>query len=132
MDPLIALVVLAAILLLLLILIGYGLPVAFALGLVGSLGAILFLSPAHLEEMATIGFDNSTNFVFVSVPLFILMAELLTTAKVSSQLFEAASRFFNRVPGALAIASVVACGAFGAICGSSAATAATIGGPAIP
>jgi C4-dicarboxylate transporter, DctM subunit len=132
MDPLVALVVLAVILLLLLILIGYGLPVAFALGLVGSLGAVLFLSPAHLEEMATIGFDNSTNFVFVSVPLFILMAELLTTAKVSSQLFEAASRFFNRVPGALAIASVAACGAFGAICGSSAATAATIGGPAIP
>jgi TRAP-type mannitol/chloroaromatic compound transport system permease large subunit len=78
MDPLVAFAVLTAVLLLLLILIGYGIPVAFALGLVGSLGAVIFLSPAHLEEMATIAFDNSTNFVFVSVPLFILMAELFT------------------------------------------------------
>jgi C4-dicarboxylate transporter, DctM subunit len=132
LGPLVALGVLTAILLLLLLLIGYGIPVAFALGLVASLGAIIFLSPAHLAQMATIAFDNSTNFVFVAVPLFILMAQLLTRAKVSSQLFEAASRFFSRVPGALAIASIFACGAFGAICGSSAATAATVGGPAIP
>jgi len=132
MEPAFAAVALVAILLLLLILIGYGLPVAFALGLVGAAGALILLTPAHLEEMGTIAFDNATNFVFVSVPLFILMAELLTGARVSAQIFEAASRFLNRVPGGLAIASVVACGGFGAICGSSAATAATIGGPAIP
>jgi C4-dicarboxylate transporter, DctM subunit len=132
MDPLVAFAVLTAVLLLLLILIGYGIPVAFALGLVGSLGAVIFLSPAHLEEMATIAFDNSTNFVFVSVPLFILMAELFVGGKLSSQLFDTASRCFNRLPGALAIASVVACAVFGGPCGSSAATAASIGGPAIP
>jgi C4-dicarboxylate transporter, DctM subunit len=132
MDPLVAFAVLTAVLLLLLILIGYGIPVAFALGLVGSLGAVIFLSPAHLEEMATIAFDNGTNFVFVSVPLFILMAELFAGGKLSSQLFDTASRCFNRLPGALAIASVVACAVFGGPCGSSAATAASIGGPAIP
>ncbi|MDP3767998.1 MAG: TRAP transporter large permease, partial [Dehalococcoidia bacterium] len=66
------------------------------------------------------------------VPLFILMAEVLTSARFSELLFEAASRMLNRVPGGLAIASVVACAGFGAVCGSSAATAATIGGPAIP
>src|SRR5262245_28301568 len=117
MDPLLATVALVAILLLLLLLIGYGLPVAFALGLVGGAGALILLSPAHLEEMGTIAFDNSTNFVFVSVPLFILMAELLTGARVSAEIFEAASRFLNRVPGGLAIASIVACGGFGSICG---------------
>jgi tripartite ATP-independent transporter DctM subunit len=132
MEPVSAGLAIIAVLLLLLVLIGLGLPVAFALGLVGGLGALVLLTPAHLAEMGTIAFDNGTNFVFVSVPLFILMAELLTAAKLSGQLFEACSRFFNRVPGALAIASVVACGGFGAICGSSAATAATIGGPAIP
>ena len=132
MEALVALGVLAAILLLMLILVGFGIPVAFSLGLIGSLGAAIFLSPAHLEEMATIAFDNSTNFVFVSVPLFILMAELLTSAQLSSQLFEATSCWFNRVPGSLAIAAVVACAIFGGPSGSSAATAAAIGGPAIP
>jgi C4-dicarboxylate transporter DctM subunit len=132
MDPLVALGVLAAILVLMLILIGFGIPVAFSLGLIGSLGAVVFLSSAHLEEIATIAFDNSTSFVFVSVPLFILMAELLTGAQLSGQLFEATSRWFNRVPGSLAIAAVVACAIFGGPSGSSAATAAAIGGPAIP
>ena len=118
--------------LLMLALIGIGVPVGFALGLVGAAGVALFLSPAHLAEMANLAFQNGTNFVFVAVPLFILMAEVLTSAKFAELLFEAASRMLSRVPGALAISSVVACAGFGAVCGSSAATAATIGGPAIP
>jgi C4-dicarboxylate transporter DctM subunit len=117
--------------LLLMVLIGFGVPVAFALGLVGATVAFL-VSPAHLAEMGNIAFDTGTNFVFLAVPLFILMAELLSSARFSAQLFEAASRWLNRIPGALAIASVAACAGFGTICGSSAATAATIGRPAIP
>jgi len=117
---------------LMLALISVGVPVAFALGLVGAAGVGVFLSPAHLAEMGNLAFQNGTNFVFVAVPLFILMAEVLTSARFSELLFEAASRMLNRVPGGLAIASVVACAGFGAVCGSSAATAATIGGPAIP
>jgi C4-dicarboxylate transporter DctM subunit len=118
--------------LLMLALISVGVPVAFALGLVGAAGVALFLSPAHLAEMGNLAFQHGTNFVFVAVPLFILMAEILTSARFSELLFEAASRMLNRVPGGLAIGSVVACACFGAVCGSSAATAATIGGPAIP
>ena len=117
---------------LLLVLIGFGIPVAFALGLVGAAGVAIFLSPAHLAQMGQIAFDSGTSFVFVAVPLFILMAEVMSSAKLSALLFDAAARLLNRIPGALAIASVAACAGFGTICGSSAATAATIGGPAIP
>lgn len=117
---------------LMLALVSIGMPVAFALGLVGAAGVALFLSPAHLAEMGNLAFQNGTNFVFVAVPLFILMAEVLASARFSELLFEAASRMLNRIPGGLAIASVVACAGFGAVCGSSAATAATIGAPAIP
>jgi C4-dicarboxylate transporter DctM subunit len=126
-----ALILLAAFALLL-ILIGFGIPVAFALGLVSAAGAVIFLSPAHLAEVGQIAFENGTSFVFVAVPLFILMAEVLASARLSALLFEAASRLLNRVPGGLAVASVAACAGFGTICGSSAATAATIGAPAIP
>jgi len=117
--------------LVLMVLIGFGVPVAFALGLLGAAVAA-FVSPAHLGEMGNIAFDTGTNFVFIAVPLFILMAELLSSARFSALLFEAASRWLNRFPGALAIASVAACAGFGSICGSSAATAASIGRPAIP
>jgi C4-dicarboxylate transporter DctM subunit len=132
LDPLAGLLVLLAAFALLLGLIGFGVPVAFALGLVGAVGAAIFLTPAHLAQVAQIAFDQGTSFVFIAVPLFILMAELLSSARLSALLFEAASRLLNRVPGGLAVASVAACAGFGTICGSSAATAATIGAPAIP
>ena len=132
LDPLAGLLVLLAAFALLLGLIGLGVPVAFALGLVGAVGAAIFLTPAHLAQVAQIAFDQGTSFVFIAVPLFILMAELLSSARLSALLFEAASRLLNRVPGGLAVASVAACAGFGTICGSSAATAATIGAPAIP
>jgi C4-dicarboxylate transporter DctM subunit len=132
LDPLAGLLVLLAAFALLLGLVGFGVPVAFALGLVGAVGAAIFLTPAHLAQVAQIAFDQGTSFVFIAVPLFILMAELLSSARLSALLFEAASRLLNRVPGGLAVASVAACAGFGTICGSSAATAATIGAPAIP
>src|SRR4051794_26218943 len=100
------------------VLIGFGTPVAFALGVVGAIVALL-VSPAHLAEMGNIAFDIGTNFVFLAVPLFILMAEMMSSARYSAQLYEAASRWLNRIPGSLAIASVVACAGFGTICGSS-------------
>ena len=132
MDAASATLVLIAAFALLLLLIGFGVPVAFALGLVSAAGAAIFLSPAHLAEVGQIAFENGTSFVFVAVPLFILMAEVLSSARLSALLFVAASRLFNRVPGGLAVASVAACAGFSTICGSSAATAATIGAPAIP
>jgi C4-dicarboxylate transporter DctM subunit len=131
MDPGVTTALVIGGFLILMVLIGFGVPVAFALGLVGAAVAFL-VSPAHLAEMGNIAFDTGTSFVFLAVPLFILMAELLSSARFSAQLFEAASRWLNRIPGSLAIASVVACAGFGTICGSSAATAATIGRPAIP
>lgn len=132
MEPILGGALLLGSFLLLLALIGLGIPVAFALGLVGAAGVAIFLSPAHMAQIAHIAFDTGTNFVFIAVPLFILMAEVLSSARISALLFEAASRLLNRVPGSLAIASVAACAGFGTICGSSAATAATIGGSAIP
>jgi tripartite ATP-independent transporter DctM subunit len=66
------------------------------------------------------------------VPLFILMGNLVSQAKLSDDLFTASNAFLGHMKGGLAMATVVACGGFGAICGSSVATAATMAKVAMP
>ena len=74
----------------------------------------------------------SSNFILVVVPMFILMGEVLSATGIGAALFRAAELWFRRLPGALAIATVWACAAFGAVCGSSPVTASTIGAMAVP
>jgi tripartite ATP-independent transporter DctM subunit len=68
----------------------------------------------------------------IVLPLFVLMGNLVAGAGISGDLFRAAQAFIGKRRGGLAMATVVACGGFGAICGSSVATAATMGKVAIP
>jgi C4-dicarboxylate transporter, DctM subunit len=117
---------------LLLFFLAIGVPVAFSMGLVFVTGAVLFLSPAHLFRVAQITFSRGTEFLFVVAPLFILMANLLSFGGVSEDAFSAAQLWLGRCPGSLAVSSIIACALFGAVCGSSPATAATIGAVAIP
>lgn len=74
----------------------------------------------------------STNFVLVSVPLFLLMGEVMLRAGLSERLYRALNIWIGRLPGGLLHTNVMACSVFSAIAGSSVATAATMGSVALP
>lgn len=108
-------------------------PIATALGLVGFGGYVVLSGwgPA-LSMVANITRDTTMVYTLIVLPLFVLMGNLVAGAGISTELFRAAQMLIGRRRGGLAMATVGACGAFGAICGSSVATAATMGKVAIP
>lgn len=118
---------------LLLVLLFSGLPVAFALGLSGVAGMVLFLGgEGALAQLPIIGYKSLDDFVLTAVPMYILMSQILLTGKVGNDLFELANKWLRHLPGGLGVATVIACAIFAAITGSSVACAVTIGSIAIP
>ena len=119
----------ALILLALIVLLFSRVPVAFALG---GLGLILMwladLSPMMIPQGLYSVVDN---FVLLAVPLFLLMSNVLLKGGVGQDLFNAVQSWVGHWPGGLGVATIVSCGIFAAISGSSVATAATIGSVAI-
>ncbi|MBP6815412.1 MAG: TRAP transporter large permease [Burkholderiaceae bacterium] len=125
-------------------LIGLGLMMALALlrvPIAVSMGVIGFLGVAYLRDwnfapafamVQTKVYETGRNYTLSVVPLFILMGNLVTRAGMSQELFRAAYVFIGHLRGGLAMATVVACAGFGAICGSSIATAATMAKVAYP
>lgn len=74
----------------------------------------------------------STNFVLVSVPLFLMMGEIMLRAGLSERLYRGLNVWMGRLPGGLLHTNILACGVFSAVAGSSVATAATMGSVALP
>ncbi|MCT4655161.1 MAG: TRAP transporter large permease [Cohaesibacter sp.] len=108
-------------------------PIAFAMVLVGMTGFALMRDwSAAWSMVGTIAFDTGLSYTLSVIPLFILMGNLLTISGVSHGLYAAANHMLGRYRGGLAMASVVACGGFSAVCGSSLATAATMSKVAMP
>jgi C4-dicarboxylate transporter, DctM subunit len=105
-------------------------PVAFTLG---GLGIFLLLAGGFSPLMVPQALQASTqNFVLLSVPMFLLMSNVLLKGGVGRDLFAAVQAWVGHWPGGLAVATVISCGLFAAISGSSVACAATIGTVAIP
>lgn len=120
------------IILLVVLIIGVGTPIAFALGFIGLIGIVSFLDLNVLYQIAEISVTTGTNLFMITLPLFIFMAEVVSFSGVGKDMYTAAQRWLSWLPGGLAIASIATCTGFGAICGSSPATAATIGVISIP
>jgi C4-dicarboxylate transporter, DctM subunit len=118
---------------LLFFLLSIGLEVALSLGLVGILG-LLWLKGwvVGMSVIGSIAWSTASNFNYIALPLFIFMSAILLHSGIGSSLYTAVTRWVAFLPGGLAVASVFACAIFGAVCGSSVATAATIGLIAIP
>ena len=116
--------------LLLLLLIGF--PVAFSLGMIGMVGFTSLMGQQGLIQMPLIAYKTLDEFILSSVPLYILLSQILLAGKVGNDLYEVASKWVRHLPAGLGVATVLACGAFAAISGSSVATAVTIGMVAIP
>jgi tripartite ATP-independent transporter DctM subunit len=108
-------------------------PVAIALGVSGFLGyAALDGWRRAVIALSSTPFDLTDKYSFTVVPLFILMGVVASKSGMSAELYRAANAIFSGGRGALAMATVGACAGFGAICGSSLATAATMSRVAIP
>lgn len=109
-----------------------GMPVAFTLSVAGILGIIQFVDVSFLSQVPVIAYKTLDSYVLTSVPLYILMSQIMLTGRVGSGLFELGSMWMGHLPGGLGIATIFACAIFAAISGSSVATAVTIGAMAIP
>lgn len=108
-------------------------PIAFAMGLVGFAGFALKVSaPAALAMVGAVAYETGLSYALSIVPLFVLMGNLVTRAGLSEELYSASHAFLGHRRGGLAMATIVACGGFSAICGSSVATAATMAKVAVP
>jgi len=108
-------------------------PIGFAMALVGTVGFGMMVDwgPA-LAMLGQNTFEAGFSYTLSVLPLFILMGNLVTRAGISNELYHAAYAFLGHRRGGLAMASVVACGGFAAVCGSSLATAATMSKVAMP
>lgn len=108
-------------------------PIALAMGVVGIVGTGLMKgwSPA-LAMASQVTYETGFSYTFSVVPLFILMGTFVTRAGMAEELYAVCYSFLGHLRGGLAMATIAACGGFGAICGSSLATAATMSKVAMP
>jgi tripartite ATP-independent transporter DctM subunit len=120
-------VTLLIILVILLVSIGIGGPISTTLGFTASIATLLFLSTGHLSYLGTKMYDNAISADNVIVPLFIMMAEFMAKGGIAEDLYYVMAKLTRKIKGGLAVATTLACTIFAALCGSSPATAATIG-----
>ncbi len=114
-------------------LIMIGVPLAFAIGIVGIIGNIAVANYAQTSlQLYQVTFHLTTEFVLTSVPLFIFMGQLVSSGGIGRDLYEVVHKWLGRLPGGLAVTSVVSCAAFGAVTGISAAAVATLGTIVMP
>ena len=108
-------------------------PIAIAMGSVGLLGS-LYLNgwSASMFVTGNVPFDSIFPYSLSVIPLFVLMGSLALHTGLSRNLYDAGSAAFGHWPGGVSMGTVAACAGFGAICGSSLATSATMGRIAIP
>lgn len=108
-------------------------PLAFAMGLVGlvGIGVTIGWAPAFAST-AQVVYETGFAYTLSVIPLFILMGNFVARAGLAHELFHAAYTFIGHRRGGLAHATIAACAGFGAICGSSIATAATMSKVAYP
>ncbi len=126
--PLLTLVVLF----LLVALFAMGIHVGVTLGLVALVTGEMFSSRSLLTMLSTIPWNAVNNPTLVALPLFVLMGEILLRSGITEGMYQSFSKWLNRLPGSLLHTNIAASGMFACISGSSAATAATIGGVALP
>jgi C4-dicarboxylate transporter DctM subunit len=117
----------------LLVLFAIGVPIAFAMALTGLAGLmVISSSSAALFGLIKEVFGTMGSYPLSVIPMFVLMGSYAFVAGIGRKLYDVAYTTMGQFPGGLTIASVAACTGFGAVCGSTAATCATIGKVAIP
>ena len=116
-----------------LVLLMVGLPVAFSMGITGIVGILMIGGlDSVFGILGTSPFRSAAHYTLTTVPLFILMAGFITNSNITRDVFQVAYKWFGHLPGGVAIATVFANAGFGAMCGSSTATAAAMSSVVVP
>lgn len=123
----------AAVMVLLAVLLLIGVPVGFGLAVAGAVGIYMTGGTSLLFGILdTTPLSSVSSYELITIPMFVLMAEFVIISGVADDLFKAMATWVGRVPGGLAIATAFAGAGFGAISGSSTASAATLSATTIP
>ncbi|HZK85391.1 MAG TPA: TRAP transporter large permease [Desulfosporosinus sp.] len=119
--------------LLLFVFLIFGVPVFLSMSMSGAIGLYLVGGTKSLIGIfAATSFSSVAHYELLAVPLFILMAQFLTTSNITGDLFRVAQIWLGRLPGGLAIATVIAGAGLGALSGTSTGSAATLASAAVP
>jgi len=117
----------------LIVLIAARIPIAYTMIAVGIVGIMVQTRPAILlNQLKDLAYAQFSNYDLSVLPMFILMGGLAARTGLSSALFRAANAWLGRLRGGVAMAALVGCAGFGALSGSSTATASTMGQVALP
>ncbi|NMB36209.1 MAG: TRAP transporter large permease subunit, partial [Firmicutes bacterium] len=115
------------------VLLALGMPIAYAMGLVGFVGfSYLSSVDAALRIVAQDLYNSFASYSLSVIPMFVWMGFLAFYSGIGSRLYNLAYKVVGHLPGGLAVATQATCALFGAVCGSNTATAATIGAIALP
>lgn len=110
-----------------------GTPVGFAMAFSGSIGLLMVGGTSTLFGiLQTAPLSTVSSYELITIPMFLLMAELVLLSGVADALFRTASAWVGRIPGGLGMATALAGAGFGAICGTSTASAATLSSTSLP
>jgi C4-dicarboxylate transporter, DctM subunit len=108
-------------------------PVAYVMALMGFLGFSIMISPTGgLNVLSRSIYEAFSSYGLTTIPLFILMGQFAFNSGIGRRMYDTAFKFLGSTRGGLAMATVAACTAFGAVCGSSPATAATLATVGLP
>ncbi|HEX6268344.1 MAG TPA: TRAP transporter large permease [Burkholderiales bacterium] len=114
-------------------LIAIRMPIAYAMILVGGAGSMILNDPRiFLAQLKNLAYSQFSIYDLSVLPMFVLMGNLASRAGLSRDLFRAANAWLGWMRGGVAMSAIAACAGFGAVCGSSLATASTMGQVALP
>jgi len=114
-------------------LIAIRIPIAHAMIIVGGVGTAILSGPAILlSQLKNLPYSQFSIYDLSVLPMFVLMGNVATRAGLSQDLFRAANAWLGWMRGGVAMSAIAACAGFGSVCGSSLATASTMGQVALP
>lgn len=122
----------ALLLAVMLVLLAGGVWIAMTLAIVGWIGQAFFTNTLPGKNLFSAFWESNASWELAALPLFIWMGEILFRTKLSEEMFEGLRPWLNRIPGRLMHTTIIGCGVFGSVSGSSAATCATIAKVALP
>ncbi|MEH6367619.1 MULTISPECIES: TRAP transporter large permease subunit [Pseudomonas] len=109
-----------------------GLPIAVVMAVVGIIGGVLAYGMPFLDSISPVVWGVQNDTLLTSIPLFVLLGEILLRAGIADRMYLALSAWMGRLPGGLLHSNIATCALFAATSGSSVATAATVGTVALP
>src|ERR1700738_2387130 len=114
-------------------LLAIGTPVGFAMAFSGSIGLLIVGGPAALLGiLQTAPLSTVSSYELITIPMFLLMADLVLLSGVADDLFETASAWVGRIPGGLGMATALAGGGYGGVCGTSTASTSPLHSASLP